>query len=81
MIEKSGSLVFITFFSSFDTFFMIIIDSFTAKRLGLFQMQEDIFDFPKCGFCYTYPFYRYLPIITIPKSVVFVILIAVWYAK
>jgi hypothetical protein len=77
MIEKSGSLVFITFFSSFDKFFMIIMGSLTVKQLGLFQMREDIFDFPKCGFCYTYPFYRYLPLITIFKSVVFVILIAV----
>jgi hypothetical protein len=81
MNEKSGSLVFITFFSSFDTFFMIIMGSFTAKQLGLFQMREDIFDFPKCGFCYTYPFYSYSAPITISESVVFVILIVVWYAK
>jgi hypothetical protein len=55
--------------------------SLTVKQLGLFQMREDIFDFPKCGFCYTYPFYSYLALITISESVVFVILIAVWYAK
>jgi hypothetical protein len=77
MNEKSGSRVFITFFSSFDKFFMIIMASFTVKQLGLFQMREDIFDFPKCGFCYTYLFNLYLPLIIVSKSVVFVILIVV----